>query len=71
MFTLVMAGWLFTGAFVTTKQKMDFTPVISLTNNREGDWQRLPAGRGMPNDFIVKPVSREALLKASSTLESS
>ncbi len=44
------------------------TPVIALTaNNREGDRQRcLRAGM---NDFIAKPVSREALLKAFSTLE--
>jgi PAS domain S-box-containing protein len=45
------------------------TPVIALTaNNREGDRQRcLRAGM---NDFIAKPVSREALLKAFGTLES-
>lgn len=44
------------------------TPVIALTaNNREGDRQRcLRAGM---NDFIAKPVSREALLKAFSALE--
>ena len=44
------------------------TPVIALTaNNREGDRQRcLRAGM---NDFIAKPVSREALLKAFAALE--
>ena len=44
------------------------TPVIALTaNNREGDRQRcLRAGM---NDFIAKPVSREALLKAFGALE--
>ena len=52
-----------------TEHGLTPTPVIALTaNNREGDRQRcLRAGM---NDFIAKPVSREALLKAFSTLES-
>ena len=43
-------------------------PIIALTaNNREGDRNRcLLAGM---NDFIAKPVSREALLKAFKSIQ--
>lgn len=43
-------------------------PIIALTaNHREGDRNRcLLAGM---NDFIVKPVSREALLKAFKSIQ--